>query len=376
MRLLMSGGGTGGHVYPVLAVVEEIRKQASERANRAVVEGADQLLYVGRAGAIEERLAQINQIPFESIDVGGVRGLAPWTAAHNLSRLVRSVECVRSMIRTFKPESAFCTGGYVSAPVVWASAAEHIPSVIYLPDLEPGWAVRATAPWATRIAVSFQEAAEYLPKRKTVVTGYPVRSEFFRTDRERARRMFHLDPVAATVTIFGGSRGAHHINQAAIANLSELTRLAQIVLITGREDEGWANEQVQLLSADLSGRVRVYGYLEEQLPHALVAADIVVARAGAATLGEFPALALPAVVVPYPYAGRHQQRNADFLVERGAAIKVKDQELENELVSTLASLLDAPEKLKAMAQASSAIAEPHAAANLVALLRSVSGERQ
>jgi UDP-N-acetylglucosamine--N-acetylmuramyl-(pentapeptide) pyrophosphoryl-undecaprenol N-acetylglucosamine transferase len=247
--------------------------------------------------------------------------------------------------------------------------------VIYLPDLEPGWAVRATAPWATRVAVSFKEVVEHLPKGKAVVTGYPVRSEFFSTDRAHARRMFHLDPAARTVTIFGGSRGAHHINQAAMANLGELTRLAQIVLITGREDEEWANQQVQSLSADLSARVRVYGYLEDQLPHALAAADVVVARAGAATLGEFPALALPAIVVPYPHAGRHQERNADFLVERGAAVKVNDDDIDKGLVSTLSSLLNAPEKLKKMAQASHAIAEPHAAANLVALLRSLAGER-
>ncbi len=370
--------------------MHEIRKQADESASKATladkaqtdetvssaVDGVSEFLYLGQVGAIEERLAQANQIPFQAIDVGGIRGLAPWTAARNLSRLIRSVDCVRTIIRTFKPEAVLSTGGYVSAPVIWASAAEHVPSVIYLPDLEPGWAVRATAPWATRIAVSFREAIERLPKGKAVVTGYPVRSEFFKTERARARRMFHLDPAARTVTIFGGSRGAHHINQAALANLGELTRLAQIVLITGREDEGWANEQVHLLSTDLSARVRVYGYLEEQLPHALAAADVVVARAGAATLGEFPALGLPAIIVPYPYAGRHQERNADFLVERGAAIKVKDESLEKELVSTIASLLNAPEKLKTMAQASRTIAEPHAAANLVALLQSLAREQQ
>ncbi len=390
MRLLISGGGTGGHVYPALVVVREIRKQADEYASKATlaakprtdemvssaVDGVSEFLYLGQAGAIEERLAQANQIAFQAMDVGGVRGLAPWTAARNLSRLIRSVDCVRSTIRTFKPEAVLSTGGYVSAPVIWASAAEHVRSVIYLPDLEPGWAVRATAPWATRIAVSFREAVEHLPKGKAVVTGYPVRSEFFKTDRARARRMFHLDPTARTVTIFGGSRGAHHINQAAVASLDGLTRLAQIVLITGREDEEWANQQVQSLSADLSARVRVYGYLEEQLPHALAAADVVVARAGAATLGEFPALGLPAIVVPYPHAGQHQERNADFLVERGAAIKVKDEDLDRELVSTVSSLLNAPEKIKTMAQASHAIAEPHAAENLVALLNSLAGERQ
>jgi UDP-N-acetylglucosamine--N-acetylmuramyl-(pentapeptide) pyrophosphoryl-undecaprenol N-acetylglucosamine transferase len=332
-------------------------------------------LYVGRAGAIEERLAQRARIPFRAIRVVGVRGLAPWIAVRNLGRLLLSVGTVRAIIRTFKPSAIFATGGYVSAPVIWAGAAEHIPSVIYLPDLEPGWAIRATAHWASKVAISFPEVSKYFPERKTVVTGYPVRAEFFQTDRVRARAMFHLDTDARTVAIFGGSRGAHHINEAAVANLGDLARLAQLIHITGRDDEAWVNARVQALPDDLRARVRVFGYLDDELPHALAAADVVVARAGAATLGEFPALGLPAILVPYPHAGGHQERNAGFLIDHGAAIRVDDAALSRDLMPTLKNLFGAPEQIQRMGGAARALAQPQAAATIVALLQSLAMER-
>ncbi len=344
-----------------------MQSQAAEKRARV------DLLYVGRADSIEERLVQRARIPFQSIQVGGVRGLAPWTATRNLWRGYRSVGRVRAVIRSFKPTVIFATGGYVSAPVIWAGAAGHVPSVIYLPDLEPGWAIRGAAHWATRVAVSFPEVEKHFARGKAVVTGYPVRPEFFKTDKISARQKFNLDPNARTVTIFGGSTGAHHINQAAVAHLAGLARLAAIVHLTGRSDEAWVNEEVARLPDDLRARVRVFGYLDEDLPHALAAADIVVARAGAATLGEFPALGLPAILVPYPYAGRHQERNARFLVERGAAIQINDAALSDELVPTLTKLFDAPAsaQLKTMSDAVRALAQPRAAENIAALLYSL-----
>ncbi|MDE3090771.1 MAG: undecaprenyldiphospho-muramoylpentapeptide beta-N-acetylglucosaminyltransferase [Chloroflexota bacterium] len=369
MRLLISGGGTGGHVYPALTVAAAVQKQAAAKRDRV------ELLYVGRAESVEERLAHRAQIPFQSIETGQVRGMAPWIAARSLWRVVRSIGRARGMIRDFKPDVIFVTGGYVSAPVIWASAVEKIPSVIYLPDLEPGWAIRATSRWATRVAVSFGEVAKHFPHGKAVVTGYPVRAELFQTDKAQAREELHLDPNVRTVAIFGGSTGAHHINQAVVANLVELVRLAQVIHLTGRTDEAWVNDQVARLPQDLSARIRVFGYLDEDLPHALGAADVVVARAGAATLGEFPALGVPAILVPGPYAGMHQERNASFLVKRGGAVKVDDGALSGDLMPILQKLFDSPERLKTMSDAMRALAQPNAAANIAALLETLSEAR-
>jgi UDP-N-acetylglucosamine--N-acetylmuramyl-(pentapeptide) pyrophosphoryl-undecaprenol N-acetylglucosamine transferase len=279
------------------------------------------------------------------------------------------------VIRSFKPTAIFVTGGYVSAPVIWAGAIEHIPSVIYLPDLEPGWAVRATVRWATRVAVSFAQAASHLPKDKTVVTGYPVRAEFFGADKRSARRRLGLDPDVQTVTVFGGSAGAHHINQAVAKGFDELAALAQVILVAGRRDEEWMSNQARLLDLRLQPKVRVFGYLDDDLANALAAADVAVARAGAATLGEFPALGLPSVLVPYPFAGRHQAINARFMVERGAALTIDDATLGSKLVPTLRRLLNAPEQIKTMSQAASALAVPHAANKIVDLLHSIEARR-
>ena len=137
MRLLISGGGTGGHVYPGLAVAEQLKQKAESRRQADV-----ECLYVGRAEGIEARVSLRAGIAFKPIDVAAIRGMMPWVAAWNMVRLIKSVGQVRSIIRTFKPNIGFATGGYVSAPVIWASSIEHVPSVLYLPDLEPGWAIR------------------------------------------------------------------------------------------------------------------------------------------------------------------------------------------------------------------------------------------
>ncbi|MBI5303110.1 MAG: undecaprenyldiphospho-muramoylpentapeptide beta-N-acetylglucosaminyltransferase [Chloroflexi bacterium] len=360
MRLLISGGGTGGHVYPALTVADAMR-------NRARVE----LMYLGRADSVESRLAERTGIPFRAMETGQVRGMSPWIAARSLWRMYRSVGTVRAFIREFQPNAVFVTGGYVSAPVIWASAAEKIPSVIYLPDLEPGWAIRATARWATRVAVSFPQVEKHFARGKAVVTGYPVRSAFFQVNRNQARAKFQLDAHAPTVAIFGGSSGAHHINQAVVANLDALARIAQVIHLTGRADESWVGEQVVKLPDALRQRVRAFGYLDDDVPDALGAADVVVARAGAATLGEFPALGLPAILVPGPYAGLHQERNADFLVTRGAARKINDAALKDELLPMLKQLFAVPEKLNAMRDAMHALAQPRAAENLADLLREI-----
>jgi len=336
------------------------------RALRA--RGNEAFVYVGRANSVEEQLARRAQIPFRAITTGQVRGQAPWTMARSLWRMTRSIGTVRALIREFQPDVIFVTGGYVSAPVVWAGAAEKIPRVIYLPDMVPGWAVRVTSRWATSVAVSFPEAARHFAPDRVVVTGYPVRAEFFTTDTARARARFQLDPTARTVAIMGGSTGAHNINRAVVMNYVALAELAQVIHLTGKNDVEWVRREVEQLSQDLEARVRVFDYLDDDLPAALAAADVVVARAGAATLGEFPALGLPAILVPGPFAGKHQTQNARFLVERGAAVMLDDATLKQTLIPTLRELLAAPEKLNAMRAAMRALANPQATQNIVDLL--------
>jgi UDP-N-acetylglucosamine--N-acetylmuramyl-(pentapeptide) pyrophosphoryl-undecaprenol N-acetylglucosamine transferase len=357
-------------VYPGLSVAAALQREPDATLDPSA-SLRTRFLYLGRAEGIERNLAQRVQIPFRAIDVGAIRGMGVLRVASNLARLLRAISQCRAIIRDFQPNAIFATGGYVSAPLIWAGALEHIPSVLYLPDLEPGWAIRATARWATRIAVSFEEVAQrnFFAREKTIVTGYPVREQFTRANRADARRKFQLDPAAHILTVFGGSRGAHHINEVVSNHMSALTKIAQLILITGKDDQAWMNDLVKELQ--LESRVRVFGFLDEGFADALAAADVVISRAGAATLGEFPALGLPAILVPYPYAGKHQKQNAHFLTDHGAAVEIDNFNLERELVPTVKRLFAEPEKLSQMQVAARALAVPNAAENLAAVLKEI-----
>ncbi len=291
------------------------------------------------------------------------------TAARNLARNALSVLAARAIMREFRPHVIFATGGYVSAPVVLAGALAKIPSILYLPDLEPGWAIRFSARWAKRVAVTFEEVKRFFPGEQAVVTGYPVRIGFFRTNREQARARFGMALDERVVTILGGSRGARALNAAVAQNLRELARIARLIWITGTDDAAWVTAEVK--SAGLQNRARVFDYLDEDLPPALAAADLVVARAGASALGEFPALGLPAILVPYPYAGRHQESNANFLARRSAAVKLDNAGLGEQIVPTVKRLLDAPAELERMSRAMRALSTPDAAARIARVVAEV-----
>jgi UDP-N-acetylglucosamine--N-acetylmuramyl-(pentapeptide) pyrophosphoryl-undecaprenol N-acetylglucosamine transferase len=328
MRLLLSGGGTGGHVYPSLSVAAELQRDA-----------ANSFLYVGREQGIEKILSERAQIPFQSIEVRAIRGAGAIEAAANLAQLFGAISRARAIIRDFRPNAIFATGGYVSAPVIWASALEHVPSLLYLPDLEPGWAIR-NGTMGNSNRVSFPEVTKSFTNAKVSVSGYPVRQRFYSTNRTQARERFQLDSNSRVVTIFGGSRGARRINEAVAENLADLAPLAQLLLITGKDDESWMRDRVQMLS--LQSRIRVFGFLDDEFVDALAAADVVVSRAGAAVLGEFPVLGLPSILVPYPFAGKHQKQNARFMSQLGAAIEIDNDALSDLLVPTLKRLFSDP----------------------------------
>ncbi|MGC8782562.1 MAG: UDP-N-acetylglucosamine--N-acetylmuramyl-(pentapeptide) pyrophosphoryl-undecaprenol N-acetylglucosamine transferase, partial [Anaerolineae bacterium] len=328
---------------------------------------AVELCYVGEAGGVEEGLAARAGIPFRAIATGQVRGQAPWTAAASLWRMRRGAGQCRAILADFRPEVVFLTGGYVAAPVAWAAWRMGIPILIYLPDVTPGQAIRLTARLATRVAVSFPEVARYFGK-KAVVTGYPVRRELLMADRAAARAALGLTADLPVLLVMGGSRGARSINRALIAGLRTLLERCQVVHVSGPLDWPEVEKAAAGLPASVADRYHPYPYLHE-MPLALAAADLAVARAGAATLGEFPAVGLPAVLVPYPYSGQHQEANAAYLADRGAALVIKDSELTDRLTETVLGLLAAPPRLAAMAQAARALARPDAAANIAAQLR-------
>lgn len=412
LRIVASGGGTGGHVYPILAVLEALglAEAAGDRASRppaqpasassasagrgpdeaaagdrplasrsAFPDGAEprpEVLYLGTAGSVEESLAQRHGVPFRAIHSGQVRSMAPWVAAGNLGKVAVGVVESARLLRQFQADVVFVTGGFVAAPVAWAAWGLGVPVLIYLPDVEPGMAIRRLSRFARQVAVTFPEVAAHFPG-KAVVTGYPVRRAFLEAAgrREAARQALGLAPEERVLLVFGGSRGARSINQALLAVLPTLLETCQVVHITGTLDWPQVEEQAQRLPEVLRLRYRPFPYLHEEMALAMAAADLAVARAGASTLGEFPAMGLPSVLVPYPYAGQHQDANADYLVQRGAAVKVPDARLADDLLPTVLGLWRAPDRLTAMAEAAQRLARPEAAAHIAQALRQLAQQR-
>lgn len=332
--------------------------------------------YAGTADGIEAKLATEAGLDFVAIQAGQVRIRNPFKLVRNGIKLVHGAWQARSLMRSWRPDILFVTGGYACAPVVWAAHRQNIPVMIYLPDLTPGLAVQRLSPYADQIAVSFPEVSQFFPD-KAIVTGYPLRPELRTRSSSKAdaRARFDLDPDQATVLIFGGSRGARSINIATASILPQLLQHAQVIHITGTLDWSVSQERAADLPPEQSVRYRPFPYLSDDMVTALNAADLVVARAGAATLGEFPAVGLPALLIPLPISGGHQQPNANYLTERGAAITIADADMPENLWPTMQRLLTHPEKLAAMSQASLSLAQPDAADRIAGALIAMASKR-
>lgn len=368
VRVLFCGGGTGGHVYPALAVASELLGRSPSPA----------VLFVGAKGEIEETLVPRNGVPLATVEGGGLHGVGAAKTLKNLIHLGRGFMQARTIMSQFQPDVAFVTGGYVSVPVALAARLRRRPIVVFLPDVEPGRAIKLLNRIATRVAVSVKASAQYVPADKVVVTGYPLRPEMVKAKREgteTAKRDFGIPPSERALLVFGGSRGARTINRALGAILENVLGLAHIIHVSGTLDAEECRLRRDALPRSLQARYHLFDYVHE-MAQALAAADLVVARAGAATLAEFPYFGLPAILVPYPYAWRYQKVNADYLAEQGAAIRINDEDMHEQLWPTIEDIFCDDDRLKTMSEASLALAQPGAASRLADLLTALSGASQ
>ncbi|MFA5872755.1 MAG: UDP-N-acetylglucosamine--N-acetylmuramyl-(pentapeptide) pyrophosphoryl-undecaprenol N-acetylglucosamine transferase [Anaerolineales bacterium] len=424
MRLLICAGGTGGGVYPALAVLQTIQDKA-------------EVLWVGGEGGLEARLVERAKVPFKTIPAAGVHGVGLKTLPGNVFRLVRGFFAARRILYDFKPDVLFFTGGYLAVPMALASlflprsvaprrnglcGGTHIPTALYVPDIEPALALKTLARFADKIAVTAQDSFRYFPpgdrpisceavpvsgrdtgKRRLVLTGYPTRADltswvvplpargWTRSDARRTLGLAGPEGIPVLLVV-GGSRGARSINNAVLANLSALLEQAQVIHITGELD--WPTVQARFprsvalrrngsargtgkeLSDAQAARYHPFPYLHEEMGAALAAADLALSRAGASTLGEYPLFGLPAVLVPYPYAWRYQKVNADTLVRHGAALMVTDSNLKAELLPTIKELLQNPTRLSAMRAAAKSLSHPQAATEIGHLLLELAGKKR
>ncbi len=350
-------------MYPALAVFQALN------AERPDVE----ILWVGGESGMEAELVKRARLPYTSIPAAGLHGVGLRALPRNLTQLARGVLAARKILRDFRPDVLFFTGGYVAGPMAFAGL--RVPTLLYVPDIEPGLALKTLARFADRIAVSAEDSQKYFA-RKVVVTGYPLRRDLKSWTKKSGRAALQLDNNFPVLLVVGGSKGARSINQAVGSQLPALLKITQVVHISGQLD--W--EAVEAARANLTlpqrKRYKAFPYLHEEMGAALAAADLVIARAGASALGEFTFLGLPAILVPYPHAWRYQKVNADYLTQRGAAIIVNDELLKGELLRVVTDLLKNPSKRQAMQTAMRSLVHPQAAQAIAEQLLELGGEHK
>jgi UDP-N-acetylglucosamine--N-acetylmuramyl-(pentapeptide) pyrophosphoryl-undecaprenol N-acetylglucosamine transferase len=309
---------------------------------------------------MEAALVQRAGFRFESIPAAGLHGVGLAALPRNLARLLAGVPAARRILSRFNPDVLFFTGGYVGVPV--ALAGRKRPQAVFVPDVEPGLALRLISRFADLIAVSTEKARAFYPHQKQVlVSGYPTRAWMQPIPSDEARTKFGLQNDLPVLLVFGGSRGAHSINEALWGKLNELLASCQVVHITGELDWPRVSEIQPNLDPAIAERYHPSAYLHEDMALVMSAADLVVSRAGAATLGEFPRFGLPAILVPYPHAWRYQHINADYLVSAGAAITIPDEKLDRLLADEVLRLLEDHTALEEMSSAMSLLDRPQAA---------------
>lgn len=350
-------------MYPALAVIQAL-KAISEEFDPPL--GID-LMWVGQENGMEKEIVRRSDIRYEGIQAAGVHGVGLRALPGNTLRLIQGYLGSRRILSQYKPDVLFFTGGFVAAPM--AFAGRRVPSVVYVPDIEPGLALRTIARSADRIAVTVDESRSYFSdSSKVTVTGYPTRSGLKSWDIDSARQFFGLPHGKPVLLVFGGSKGALSINQALIKVLPILLHETCVIHVSG--ELGWeeVRSAQENLPPDLADRYKAYPYLHDEMGAAFTAADLVLSRAGASVLGEFPVFGLPAVLVPYPYAWRYQHTNAEYLVSRGAAELIEDSDLDQQILDRVLSLLHDRSKLELMSRSMAELARPNAARHIATLL--------
>ncbi len=342
-------------MYPALSVLQAL-------GNRA-----ESVLWVGSEGGMEADLIAHYNIPYQAIPAAGVHGVGLKTLPGNLIKLAKGMLLSRKILKAFKPDVMLFTGGYVAVPM--AVAGTRTNSVLYVPDIEPGLALKSLARYSDVIALTAGESRKYFnPNKRMVVTGYPIRSDLGSWSREAALKEMLCTADLPVILIVGGSKGAHLINKAVLPQLPALLKKAQIIHLTGQADFAEALNVKGLLSPQMATRYHPYPYLHKEIGAAFACADLAISRAGASILGELPRFELPAVLVPYPFAWRYQHVNAEYLASHGAAEIVENSALEVNLIPVVDRLISNPAALASMRTAMKSLSEPHAANNIADLL--------
>jgi UDP-N-acetylglucosamine--N-acetylmuramyl-(pentapeptide) pyrophosphoryl-undecaprenol N-acetylglucosamine transferase len=365
LRVVLTGGGTGGHTSAGLAVAAALRARL----------GADvELTWIGSRAGLEATQVPAAGIAYHAIATGKLRRRLAWRNVTDLGlRVPAGFFQAWTLLGRLRPDVVVATGGFVAVPPALAAAVRRRPLLVHEQVVVPGLANRLVARVADRVAVTFAAAGAAFPAGKVVVTGNPIRPELLTGDRARAIRRFDLDPALPLLYVTGGAQGSHRINRTVGAALAPLLAVSQVVHQCGHnehDDEGWLGKQAAALAATVRGRYRIVPYVTDALGDLYAAAGLVVGRAGAGTVTELAALGLPAILIPLPGArGDEQTANARVLADAGAALLLPERELTaDRLVTLVRELLADPPRLKQMSERARSLARPDAAERLVELI--------
>jgi UDP-N-acetylglucosamine--N-acetylmuramyl-(pentapeptide) pyrophosphoryl-undecaprenol N-acetylglucosamine transferase len=352
MRAILAGGGTGGHVIPALAIANQLKKSYDA-----------EVLFIGTARGIENRLVPAAGFPLQLVRVGALKNVSLMTRLKTAFDLPRAVWDAGRMLNQFAPDVVIGVGGYASGPAMLAAVVKHIPTLAFEPNVVPGFANRMVARFVSGAAVHFEETAKYF--RHAEVTGVPVRQAFFEIAPKRGG--------IPTLLVFGGSQGAHAINDAMIRCLPVLQREAPGIHILHQTGERDYNDAL-VAYQPFGPTAEVFKFIED-MPAAFARADLVVCRSGASTVAEIAAAGKPAVFVPFPRAADdHQRVNAEALARHGAAVVVEESKLEGVwLAETIAALLQDSQRLQQMSHAARELSHPKAARDIAAMAARVAG---
>lgn len=372
LRVVLAGGGTGGHTSAGLAIAAALRARLGD---------AVALAWIGSRTGLEATRAPAAGLAYHAIATGKLRRALSWRNVTDLAgRVPAGLVQAWRLLGRLRPDVVVATGGFVAVPTALAAAARGCPLLVHEQVVVPGLANRTIARVADRVAIGFAAAAPAFPAAKVVTTGNPVRAELLAGRRAEGFRRFALDPGIPLVYVTGGAQGAHRINRAVGAALPALLAVAQLVHQCGDNalgDRSWLERQAAGQPPALRARYRVEAFVTEALPDLYAATDLVIGRAGAGTVTELCALGVPALLVPLPGArGDEQTANARVLADVGAAILLPERELTPERLAMLAAeLVTDPARRARMAERARGLATPDAADRLVDLIVSLAPRR-
>ncbi len=362
MRVLISGGGTGGHIYPALAIAQKIKQ----------VNNNNEILYVGTKDGMESDLVPKQGFAFKTVEAKFLQRKISLENMKTVAVTIKGVLQSMAIIKEFKPDVVVGTGGYVCGPVVLAAALKGVPTMLHEQNVFPGITNKLLSRFVDKIAISFEEASKYFKyKDKLVLVGNPVRKEVKEANRLESRKKFNLKNDDIFIYSFGGSGGQKSLNDAIIELIKSIKNKDKIKLlhVTGKRLKEDFDECLKANNIDIPANVKIVDYMYES-PAALSASDLVIGSAGAITIAEITKIGVPSILIPKAYtAENHQEYNARALEKKGAAIVILESELkEKTLVSTIDKIISNSNELPAMALNSKKLGELNADEELYKLV--------